>query len=53
MNKKIMTWSTYEAPKVQTLDVLSEGVLCGSYGDANQAGRVLQENDDNSWNFGF
>ena len=31
MNKKIMTWSTYEAPKVQTLDVLSEGVLCGSF----------------------
>lgn len=30
MNKKIMTWSTYEAPKVQTLDVLSEGVLCAS-----------------------
>ena len=35
MNKKIMTWSTYEAPKVQTLDVLSEGVLCGSYDTAN------------------
>ena len=32
MNKKIMTWSTYEAPKVQTLDVLSEGVLCASTG---------------------
>ena len=30
MNKKIMTWSTYEAPKVQTLDVSSEGVLCMS-----------------------
>lgn len=30
MNKKIMTWSTYEAPKVQTLDVSSEGVLCQS-----------------------
>ena len=35
MNKKIMTWSTYEAPKVQTLDILSEGVLCGSYDTAN------------------
>jgi hypothetical protein len=35
MNKKIMTWSTYEAPKVQTLDVLSEGVLCGSYDRAD------------------
>ena len=49
MNKKIMTWSTYEAPKVQTLDVLSEGVLCGSYGDANDAGKELQET--NLWNF--
>ena len=35
MNKKIMTWSTYEAPKVQTLDVLSEGVLCGSFTDCS------------------
>ena len=35
MNKKIMTWSTYEAPKVQTLDILSEGVLCGSFDKDN------------------
>ena len=30
MDKKIMQWSTYEAPSLKTLDILSEGVLCGS-----------------------
>ena len=47
MNKKIMTWSTYEAPKVQTLDVLSEGVLCqsGKFGIADW------DNDNESLNF--
>ena len=33
LNKKI-TWggvSSYETPLVKTLDIMSEGVLCGSY----------------------
>ena len=42
MNKKIMTWSTYEAPKVQTLDVLSEGVLCGSF-NASKIDNAIEE----------
>ena len=50
LNKK-NTWGgvSYETPLVTTLDVLSEGVLCGSYGDANEAGKELQET--NLWNF--
>ena len=37
LNKKI-TWggvSSYETPLVKTLDILSEGVLCGSFDTAN------------------
>ena len=30
MDKKIMQWSTYEAPSLKTLDIQSEGVLCAS-----------------------
>jgi hypothetical protein len=30
MDKKIMQWSTYEAPSLKTLDIQSEGVLCMS-----------------------
>ena len=30
MDKKIMQWSTYEAPSLKTLDIQSEGVLCSS-----------------------
>lgn len=41
--------STYETPTVKSLDVLSEGVLCGSFGDANEAGNELQET--NVWDF--
>lgn len=41
--------SSYETPSVKTLEVLSEGVLCGSYGDANEAGAELHES--NVWNF--
>ena len=53
LNKKI-TWggvSSYETPLVKTLDILSEGVLCASFGDANEAGRALQENADTTWDF--
>lgn len=41
--------SAYETPSVTTLEVQSEGVLCGSYGDANKAGDVLEET--NKWDF--
>ena len=37
LNKKI-TWggvSSYETPLVKTLDIMSEGVLCGSFDTAN------------------
>jgi hypothetical protein len=48
---KISTWGgvSYESPSVKTLEVLSEGVLCGSFGDANEAGKELQET--NLWDF--
>ena len=45
MNKKIMTWSTYEAPKVQTLDVLSEGVLCASTGGTFSINKWEEEDE--------
>ena len=40
---------TYETPSVTTLEVLSEGVLCGSFGDPNAPGKDLSE--DNEWDF--
>lgn len=39
----------YEAPSVTPLDILSEGLLCQSFGDANQAGKEL--NEENVWDF--
>lgn len=50
-NKTMQEVSSYETPSVTTLEVLSEGVLCGSFGDANEAGKMLQENENNSWDF--
>lgn len=41
----------YEAPSVTSLDILSEGLLCGSFGDANEAGKTLEESDGSSWDF--
>lgn len=37
LNKKFVFGerSNYETPLVKTLDILSEGVLCGSYDTAN------------------
>lgn len=40
---------TYETPSVTTLEVLSEGVLCASYGEAGAAGKDLDQ--ENSWDF--
>ena len=40
---------SYEAPLVNVLEIRSEGLLCGSYGDANEAGRELTES--NVWDF--
>ncbi len=51
LNKK-NAWggvSYYETPLVKTLDILSEGVLCQSFGGANEAGKELQET--NLWEF--
>ena len=51
--KTIMTrgGQTYEAPSVEILDVMSEGVFCTSYGEANHAGNTLYETDGCEWNF--
>lgn len=52
-NNKNKVWAveTYETPTITTLNIQSEGVLCGSFGDANEAGKMLQENENNSWDF--
>ena len=50
MTKNIKTMqevSSYVAPSVKALEVLSEGVLCGSYGEAGKAGNDLVE--ENAW----
>ena len=48
-NKTMQAVSTYETPTVTTLEVLSEGVLCGSYGDPNAPGKDLSQ--ENEWDF--
>lgn len=40
---------TYEAPSLTALYLESEGLLCVSFGDANQAGKILEETSE--WNF--
>ena len=46
-NKTIQAVSSYETPTVTTLEVLSEGVLCGS----GNFGINDWENDDDSLDF--
>lgn len=46
-NQKHLEGVSYETPSVKTLDILSEGLLCVSFGDANEAGKELTE--DNVW----
>lgn len=41
--KKVIT---YEAPDVTVFKIHSEGCLCQSYGDANSAGSVVNEDPD-------
>jgi hypothetical protein len=38
---------------MSSVDLSSEGILCASlrYGLANEAGAVLSESEDNTWNF--
>lgn len=50
-NNKNNVWAveTYETPTITTLEVLSEGVLCGSFGDPGAPGRDLDQ--ENEWNF--
>lgn len=52
-NNKNNVWAveTYETPTITTLNIQSEGVLCGSYGEANKAGDILEESKDSSWDF--
>ena len=47
--KSMQEVSSYVAPSVKALEVLSEGVLCGSYGEAGAAGKDLDQ--ENSWDF--
>ncbi len=50
-NNKNNVWAveTYETPTITSLEVLSEGVLCASYGEAGAAGKDLDQ--ENSWDF--
>ena len=44
-NKTMQEVSSYETPTVTTLEVLSEGVLCGSYTWTEGGGGVYGEDD--------
>lgn len=49
-NKKTFTQEAglcYATPSVSVLDCQNEGVLCVSFGEANEAGKGLTE--DNVW----
>lgn len=46
-NKTMQEVSSYETPTVTTLEVLSEGVLCGSYTWTQGGGGVYGEDDMN------
>lgn len=41
--KKVIT---YEAPDVTVFEIHTEGTLCQSYGDANEAGSPVTEDPD-------
>ena len=47
INRKQQGGVVYFAPSMSVLDVETEGLLCVSFGDANQAGKELTE--DNVW----
>ena len=47
-NKTMQEVSSYETPTVTTLEVLSEGVLCGSYTWTQGGGGVYGEDDMNN-----
>ena len=46
-NKTLQEVSLYETPTVTTLEVLSEGVLCGSYTWTQGGGGVYEDDDMN------
>lgn len=53
LDKKI-SWggqSHYDSPLVNSLEMSNEGVLCASFGGANQAGKALSEDVNSTWNF--
>lgn len=48
---KIRKELSYETPSVSMLDVMSEGMLCQSFGEANEAGKRLEEDTNSTWDF--
>lgn len=48
-NNKNNVWAveTYETPTITTLEVLSEGVLCGSYKWTEGGGGIYEDGDIN------
>ena len=51
LNEKRFDGVAYVTPSILSLDIKNEGVLCGSFGEANQAGKMLSEDENSFWNF--
>lgn len=53
MNTKLFSLGggNYVSPEVKPLEIESEGLLCGSFGEANQAGKTLTEDENLTWDF--
>ena len=49
INRKQQGGVVYFAPSMSVLDVETEGLLCASYGEAGEAGKDL--NQENEWDF--
>ena len=49
INRQQQGGVVYFAPSMSVLDVETEGLLCASYGEAGEAGKDL--NQENEWDF--
>ena len=45
------TIKLYETPDMKVFEMHTEGVMCGSFGEANEAGVILNENGEYEYNF--
>ena len=51
LTTKMSCSGVYVSPAIKTVELNSEGFLCISFGEANMAGRMLEEDDKFIWNF--